>query len=38
VATYRAETWTLVVAEENALKMFESKICRRKEGRIIFDV
>jgi hypothetical protein len=26
VATYRVETWTLTVVEENALRMFERKI------------
>jgi hypothetical protein len=26
IATYRAETWTLTVTEENALRMFERKL------------
>jgi hypothetical protein len=29
VATYGAETWTLTVADENGLKMFERKTIRR---------
>jgi hypothetical protein len=33
IATYGAETWTLTVTEENAMRMSERKIIRTSDGK-----
>jgi hypothetical protein len=35
VVTYGAETWTLTLAEENALRRFERKVLRRVYGPVV---
>jgi hypothetical protein len=35
VVTYRAETWTLTTAEENALRRFERRVLRKIHGPVV---
>ena len=35
VVTYGAETWTLIVAEENAQRRFERKVLRKIYGPVV---
>jgi hypothetical protein len=37
VVTYAAETWTLNISDENALRMFEWKVIRKIYGPVFED-
>jgi hypothetical protein len=38
IVTYGAETWTLTLTEENALKRFETKVLRKIDGPVMDKV
>jgi hypothetical protein len=37
VGTYAAETWTLNISDENALRIFERKVIRKIYGSVCED-